>query len=1788
MTEAEALEAQRSGDIRFAIPNTPLWLLGMAAEVRSHEATSVAFQAWFEGSKVVDAEGKPLVVYHGTGSAFSRFDLGKALPSQADLGRDPPRAFYFSSSPKVAGGFAVDRTQQEGQYSLKGRQIMPVYLSLKNPLVIGSGRQQTGRPFRWQEVLPRALRQAKHRLPGSPAGPSPYDGVIFHNVLDSALGANTPSTIYIAFEPTQIKSATGNRGTFDPSNPDIRFAIPRVDQLGFFSQAEKAALESPQKSYRKNQVRPRLKKYGTKDEELDWMGLDEWLRRIPKGQTITKDELLDFIHENPVVVGERLLGGLQTRPQDVVEAEQRVVVAQAQHAQSRGETEHANRLFAQAEELTLEIERGAGLVPEGETLHGAWQEPGGENYRELLLTLPGGTPIGSYSEWLGRRLGVSPGEAEERAEYDDDAIHQTFLSEQSRDTGSYTSHAFGTPNILVWIRFNERTDADGNRVLFIEEIQSDWHQDGRKKGYAGRQLAPALDRSGWTADHGRGGAAHPPGRWAVYDGRDVYQGSHRAETAEAAIEAVFEETQSEYRVDREGSLGLVPDAPFKTSWPTLAVKRMIRWAAENGFDSITWTTGAMQVNRYENATRKVVDHLEWGQLPEGATGGWIQVEGFKGGSRVWVEQFDKRGVSHDGKTLENYLGKDLAKRILEELNGELDGDQITIGGKGMEDFYDKRLVKTFGKIGKAFGAKVGRVLIGAKPAPGRLRYEVLDSQGNLYEAFPTMEGALQTARDGGRFWTVRDTADPDLTLPVHSLPITDAMRESVTQVGFERFAVPAAATLPDSWMTATGDVVSGDTIRFTEGVFSGSWKNPVYSGDREIVAEVLSDSYGAKKQQHTFTLKVLSSTGKSPLEAEKSVKRKGRVVYRNGTERLTWEDEAARVDAANEKHGRGDVARRSRDDRRGERFAVPKRPFVGFDIGQERSFWGIPVDKWIRGFADKDLRVLRLEQAMDEAGAAVGHDESVYRSIERLPGRVSGAIRRWRLKRLDPLLSVLAEAGISSDAFAEFLYARHAEERDKYITAQDPDAWVDRDVPPSGMTEEEREAILAKVSASGQSAAYEKAGQMFDAIQQDTRRTQLALGLISQKTFDLWEEQYEHYVPLRTSYEDERLGHGGGVSIRGPEAMRAKGRGTLAHDPFTYSLLQAQRAIVRGHKNEVGHAFLALVTKHQKLLGIQIREEPEAHDLELGEMLPSAPLPTPYEFSTKVAGRQVYITVKDPLLRRALQNLGEQDMGPVIRFMAWINRGLSAINTSWDPGFIFSNFTRDLQTASIHLAGERSASLAASVFRWTLSGKPQRAVYRGLKGAEDSSDEWLSLFHRLERVGGLTGWYHARDVSEEAGVLQRDLSALSSTPAGQVRRALRGVGDLVDNLNKAVENGVRLAAFRAALEAGTSEKQAASLAKNLTVNFNRRGEWGATANAFYLFYNASVQGSMRVFQGLGNRRVQGMAAGIVASSMLLDAWNRSAGGDDEDGVPYYDKIPEWVKSRNLVVMDTDGSGDFTKIPLPYGYNVFHAIGQQISALRSGAASLAEVAKHLTYTVVESFSPIGSSGSILQTISPTLLDPISQIAENQTFYGAPLRPTAYDRLTPDSQLYWSSVSPVARASAEWINNMTGGDAVIPGAVDISPESIEHIAEFATGGVGRLINRAQKVVASVAQGEEVLTRDIPVVRRFRGSKGEGYDRELYISQRDDVLRADRQVKKFAGEPARLQTLVEDRAPQLRLVPAMKRAESKLRKLRKMRRIAVDAGASKSDLLPIDRRIRAIQAAFSKKYGALGVRR
>jgi len=550
----------------------------------------------------------------------------------------------------------------------------------------------------------------------------------------------------------------------------------------------------------------------------------------------------------------------------------------------------------------------------------------------------------------------------------------------------------------------------------------------------------------------------------------------------------------------------------------------------------------------------------------------------------------------------------------------------------------------------------------------------------------------------------------------------------------------------------------------------------------------------------------------------------------------------------------------------------------------------------------------------------------------------------------------------------------------------------------------------------------------------------------------------------------------------------------------------------------------------------------------------------------KIDGEQVYIDIKDDRLRAALLNMTPDSMNAVVRSLGKVNRFLSMINTSLNPEFVLSNFTRDIQTAVWNLIGEETmVGGKAEKKRLTkdiLKTVPRsvRIFYRGLGKSKKFNPETGQYESRLTpqeqkdfeqyiSSGSKADWFHSAPPSEQLAVLQDIIEMSSNTFKGSVKQRRKSIGDFVENVNSSVENGVRFAAFVKArdtfMDSMTNERQkelgrklnsqeitaiekaaiakASTLAKNLTINFNRRGQQGVLINSLYLFFNAGVQGTanfMRGFIGPNPSRVK-QSAGIAMVGLggILSLLNEAASDEDENGESFYANIPDYEKERNMIVMksiyDPDAEpGEYWKIPLPYGYNVFHVLGTVLHETLSGTKDIGEGTSMMTGTIIGSFVPISigtEASGLLISAAPSAARPFAELVANRNFWGSPIYKENFPAgvQLPASQLYFRSTPEGYKTISEFLNLLGGGNKSEPGSLlgvstDISPDVLQHLAEFALGAAGATGIRTLKIANQWAKNEEVETKDITFLRRIAGEVGNFNSQSDFYERRIDIMR------------------------------------------------------------------------------------
>lgn len=669
----------------------------------------------------------------------------------------------------------------------------------------------------------------------------------------------------------------------------------------------------------------------------------------------------------------------------------------------------------------------------------------------------------------------------------------------------------------------------------------------------------------------------------------------------------------------------------------------------------------------------------------------------------------------------------------------------------------------------------------------------------------------------------------------------------------------------------------------------------------------------------------------------------------------------------------------------------------------------------------------------------------------------------------------------------------------------------------SGMSNEESAEIVSAVEASGKKSQYDSLLKDVNNMNRETADILLEGGLIAKEMHGQW-MNYKHYVPLRGINEADvaRPRTGKGFDIRGPESKRALGRKSKASNILAHSIMQRNEAVMRAEKNRVGQAFLKFVKQNpnKDLWEIDEVTYKPRFDEKKGEVVlgpdPKFRLADDV-MSVKVDGKETHITLKDPALARSMVNLGAEKSNKVLQTFGAFNRYLSIVNTALVPEFVISNFARDIQTMAINISSENSVKLAGKIAKDTPGAI--KGIWQAERGKPES--EWAKHYKEFQDVGGKIGFLGLKDVDQLQGEIIKEIELMKGGSKAQTVKMYRAVGKFIMNANTAVESGTRLSTYIHMRNQGMSKEKAASVAKNVTVNFNKKGELGTAINSLFVFSNASIQGTARLFKALQTKKGKAIASGIVVGSFALAQLNRQLAGEDDDDVNYYDKIPNWIKENNLIIMKPGTEGKFIKIPVPYGYNVFHAVGQAIdkSVHNPDKEGVLESAAMVAGAVGNSFNPLGSASTLLQTITPTAGRWITDLSLNKNFFGAPIVPEQrFGVKKAKSELAFKSTSESSKKIAKALNKLSGGEKYDPGLVDISPDVMDHVTEFLTGGAGRTINQVVSIGQKLATKKPIPVKEIPFARRVLGEIPEHEDVSRLYKNTDRIRQVRKQYEDF----------------------------------------------------------------------------
>lgn len=490
--------------------------------------------------------------------------------------------------------------------------------------------------------------------------------------------------------------------------------LPAKNQIqpAFYSKMASVLAEKMPESASPEQIRGILKGGGVSPDEVEMSNIGDFFRGKDK---VSKNDVLDYLQKNKVQLEEIVKSDELTvrRKQEIESAFEKEGLSIGQEMGGDIIVEDKDGELIDPDQLEADYPELSKLSGEYTSLYGEeggeavspvtkfqkYTLPGGKNYREVLVKLPTPGTKGNEERLnelydLADKRDLTPQESEEIT-----ALERALNNQGGQVTESgqvFRSPHWEEPNILVHARLTDHTTTDGKKVLFVEEIQSDWARAGREKGFI----------------------KNIPGSREELDKR-------RLELESFGKNATLEQKQEWADIKNVLENKGIPSQPLLKHWQPLILKRLLRYAAEGGYDYLAWTTGVQQAERYDLS--KQVD----------------KVRVFKRESGTYSVGVNKTGesaliiINESAKENElvDLLGKDLAEKIKNQEVGKVityEGGDLKIGGSWAINLYDKQipsilkdLTKEDPKIIRMKGASDQKFIQQAIPITPELKSRVL-------------------------------------------------------------------------------------------------------------------------------------------------------------------------------------------------------------------------------------------------------------------------------------------------------------------------------------------------------------------------------------------------------------------------------------------------------------------------------------------------------------------------------------------------------------------------------------------------------------------------------------------------------------------------------------------------------------------------------------------------------------------------------------------------------------------------------------------------------------------------------------------------------------------------------------------------------------------------------------------------------------------------------------------------------------------------------------------------------
>ncbi|MEC7753794.1 MAG: LPD38 domain-containing protein [Bacteroidota bacterium] len=1752
-------------------------------EEYNKQTDSPEFKAWFGDSKVVDEEGNPLVVYHGTNKEFNEFKSTKFST-----------AGYFSQDPVYATSFAKTATLFKG-----GKEnVKSVYLKIERPFDVSNypGDKEFSKP-EIEEMFPilkdKGIKYGVDRLWGwmgkdeviSAIKEAGYDGVFFNemslefwkeNDLENEMQDLKTVKAFIAFEPTQIKSATENQGTFDPSNPDIRFK--KLQPTG-------RSIESEQVE---DQVSKLTKDWKNAPKVNIYRNIDEMVNDVPELRPYVSNRVAALYHKGQVFINaahpkHRVHKGTEKILLHEVIGHHGVRGFVQKYAQDF-KTEWENIL-----ENTFERNKEEPIMSKlaftyfGKTLDNITQDEMFELAEEYIAHAAESSPSNSLMARIRRffrrmlnKLGI-------KTRFTNDDLNELirnayrFVQNENGEVKrridvQLTIRYFFGPN---YRRVIPRDFFNESKLITMYSRFASFYNEGKlPEGFEVNRISDEFE-----ASLSEEGEMYSGGVEVYYNGEPVtLTMTYNSGKTDRFPLYITQESNDVWGIPVFNSDGEL-DSEFIEAYGEPSGQTNDSDASEFFYDQASYLKQMGVVGLW---------HVDGLLSPDFE----FDVDDFESG-------FDIREYE-DGMRANNLISR-------------INGSQV--------DFYIPEGEK---ELHFKHNSKTGKVIDGSREMTSEFR--------ELFAASPKFNKSSQTDTPEFKKWFGNSKVVDENGEPLVVYHGSESSFNVFNQGGNSWKG--KADQIPGMYFTDNRDGASffalSDNAKYLRPFFL-SIQNPLEVKNKNQIRELynvqnLSEAFEEIRKNYDGLIiqEGLYAYGGphkeiiafEPTQIKLAKGNNGQFDANNPDIRFKLIPESELHDI--EKHTVEESEAKQRN-----------RLLTNFNKNSET--W----TKFTEAIQDNMVRGKRLID--QKQGDKVKDSSNFYVKENLAKGRTLEQTERFMGELYKPLLKTGREMNkkhkVKITEISDYLYALHAPERNAFIAENNPKAPEN----PSGMSNEEAEQIVKAFEAKVPQELRDQLTDQVKAINNFVNSKRLASGLISKEVYEQLQNQYEHYVPLRgwEDIQDEDS------TVYSP-LIAAKGRSSKAANVIPYLVTAAQEAIMKGEANMVRQSLLEFVkenpdanqyqirnawykkTGEQDAAGNDIWEEtldrPTKEDIESGNAYRSynqeiqraikSGKPGENVISVMVNGKKVYIEFKRPELAKAIKNISSEKVPKLLAWLRSYTRWLSSMYTQYSPEFGIRNLIRDFGFGSFNAIaesgfknwGKMSMEIPQSMWsltRYFATGKfPNTIDSRGLK-------EFIE-------AGGLTGYSDLKQAKEIYSKAEKEINRLDRSGAWNTAKSMTATGTKaifkpVEVYNRVLENAVRFAYFKSLRTDGLTPQQAAIKAKDLTVNFNRKGNSSSVLGTIFMFFNASVQGNERLFRNLMSpktrKKASVMIGSIIAAGFAQGMLFGLMDDDDEDGEKFYNKVPDYIKRTHIVIPNlfSDNKGEYLKIPLPYGINVFYSSGEQLASVLLGSQKPTDASLGLMTAASDSFSPVGGFDfegdelniwqKLVHFSTPSVASPITDLAFNRTFTGAPIAREPFIQgqpELPDSEQYFPSVNPAIKNVTDALNKATGGDNVQPGWLSINPEWVEHGMRSYFGGPIQFAENTSKTITTAMQGESIWEdpnyRKIPFFRNYVQKSGTDYQaRQEYYEKYNELSQINFHLNQYIdnNQTDKAKEYIRKNRNEIRLFQQAERYNKTIKKLNKsIAALNEDGGFNESVDQLYDQRAK-LYKQFNKLY-------